>query len=70
MVIDFGGGTLDLSILNLKHNQVYEDAVYGIKFGGDDIDKELALRLMPKVYPDVSFEELESRRKDKLMNEV
>ena len=29
-----------------------------------------ALRLMPKVYPDVSFEELESRRKDKLMNEV
>ena len=39
-VIDFGGGTLDLSILNLNHNQVYEDAVYGIKFGGDDIDKE------------------------------
>lgn len=70
MVIDFGGGTLDLSILNLKHNQVYEDAVYGIKFGGDDIDKELAMRLMPKVYPGVSFEELESRRKDKLMNEV
>ena len=70
MVIDFGGGTLDLSILNLKHNQVYEDAVYGIKFGGDDIDKELALRIMPKVYPGVSFEELESRRKDKLMNEV
>jgi molecular chaperone DnaK len=25
---------------------------------------------MPKVYPGVSFEELESRRKDKLMNEV
>lgn len=70
MVIDFGGGTLDLSILNLKHNQVYEDAVYGIKFGGDDIDKELAMRLMPKVYPGVSFEELESRKKDKLMNEV
>lgn len=70
MVIDFGGGTLDLSILNLKHNQVYEDAVYGIKFGGDDIDKELALRIMPKVYPGVSFEELESRRKDKLMNEI
>ncbi|MGN0575143.1 MAG: Hsp70 family protein [Ruminococcus sp.] len=70
MVIDFGGGTLDLSILNLKHNQVFEDAVYGIKFGGDDIDRELALRLMPKVYPGVSFEELESRRKDKLMNEI
>lgn len=70
LVIDFGGGTLDLSILNLKHNQVYEDAVYGIKFGGDDIDKELALRLMPKIYPGISFDELDSRKKDKLMNEI
>ncbi len=70
MVIDFGGGTLDLSILNLKYHQVYEDAVYGIKFGGDDVDKELARSLMPKVYPGVSYEELESRKKDKLMNEV
>lgn len=70
MVIDFGGGTLDLSILDLKNNQVHEEAVYGVKFGGDDIDKELALRLSPKVYPNVSFEELESQRKDKLMNEV
>ncbi len=70
MVVDFGGGTLDLSILNLKYNQVFEEAVYGIKFGGDDIDKELALRIMPKAYPDISFEDLESRKKDKLMNEV
>jgi len=70
MVIDFGGGTLDLSILNLKHNRVYEDAVYGVKFGGDDIDKELALRIMPKIYPNVAFEELDSKKKDKLMNEV
>ena len=70
MVIDFGGGTLDLSILNLQHNKVYEDAVYGVKFGGDDIDKELAMRIMPKVYPGIPFEELESKKKDKLMNEV
>ena len=70
MVIDFGGGTLDLSILDLKQHRVYEDAVYGIKFGGDDIDKELALRIMPKIYPGVSFEELDPARKDKLMNEI
>ena len=70
MVIDFGGGTLDLSILDLKQNRVYEDAVYGIKFGGDDIDKELALRIMPRIYPGISFEELDSARKDKLMNEI
>ena len=70
LVIDFGGGTLDLSILNLKQNKIYEDAVYGIKFGGDNIDKELALRIMPKIYPDTSFDELDSKKKDKLMNEV
>ncbi len=70
MVIDFGGGTLDLSILNLKCNKVFEDAVYGVKFGGDDIDKELAQRLLPKIYPNTSFEDLEATNKDKLMNEV
>lgn len=70
LVIDFGGGTLDLSILNLKHKKVYEDAVFGVKFGGDDIDKELALRIMPKIFPGVSFDELDSRKKDKLMNEI
>lgn len=70
MVIDFGGGTLDLSILDLRQKRVYEDAVYGVKFGGDDIDRELALRLMPKIYPDVSLDELDSKKKDRLMNEV
>lgn len=70
MVIDFGGGTLDLSILSLKNNMVFEEAVYGIKFGGDDIDKELALRLMPKIFPKQSYDELNSREKDRLMNEA
>lgn len=70
LVIDFGGGTLDLSILSLRQNCVYEDAVYGIKFGGDDIDKELAERLMPKLYPATHFEYLDSKRKDRLMNEI
>ena len=70
MVIDFGGGTLDLSILNLSHNCVYEDAVYGVKFGGDDIDLELAKRLLPRIYPGTAFEVLPPAMKDRLMNEV
>lgn len=70
MVIDFGGGTLDISILNVSRNKVYESAVYGVKFGGDDIDKELAQRMMPKIYPGISFDELDSKKKDKLMNEI
>ena len=70
MVIDFGGGTLDLSILSIRNNQVYEGAVYGVKFGGDDIDRELVMRIMPKIYPNISFDELESKKKDKLINEI
>ncbi|MBP1547064.1 MAG: Hsp70 family protein [Oscillospiraceae bacterium] len=67
MVIDWGGGTLDLSILNLKGNTITEEAVYGIKYGGDDIDEELARRLQPKAYPDYSFDELPSDKKDILL---
>lgn len=67
MVIDWGGGTLDLSILNLKGNTVTEEAVYGVKYGGDNIDKELAYRLQPKAFPDYSFDELPSEKKDILL---
>ena len=76
LVYDFGGGTFDVTILTVTSKSTGIPAfdikgTYGVpNLGGDDIDKELAMRLMPKVYPGVSFEELESRRKDKLMNEV
>lgn len=45
MVLDWGGGTFDISILNLKKNSVTELAVFGDKIGGDDIDDELAKRI-------------------------
>lgn len=70
LVIDWGGGTLDLSILKLKDKKIYEEAVYGVKYGGDDIDNELALRIHPKVYPGISFDELEPSKKDKLIKNV
>lgn len=70
LVIDWGGGTLDLSILKLKENKIYEEAVYGAKYGGDDIDKELAERLSPKVFPDESFESLDPSKKDRLMRNI
>ncbi len=70
MVIDWGGGTLDLSILNISENKIYEEAVYGVKFGGDDIDRELAHRIQPKIYSDSSFDDLASVRKDRLMRNV
>jgi len=45
MVLDWGGGTFDISILNMKKNSVTEVAVYGERVGGDDIDIELAHRI-------------------------
>ncbi|MEE1125322.1 MAG: Hsp70 family protein [Acutalibacteraceae bacterium] len=45
MVIDWGGGTLDISILEVENKKVREVSVYGAKIGGDDIDRELAERV-------------------------
>ena len=42
MVLDWGGGTFDISILNVGDKSVEEVAVYGEEIGGDDIDLELA----------------------------
>ena len=49
MVLDWGGGTFDISILDLKKNAVTEIAVFGEKVGGDDIDMELARRVHAEI---------------------
>jgi molecular chaperone DnaK len=41
-VFDWGGGTLDISVLKLLDNRVFELATMGISLAGDDIDNELA----------------------------
>jgi molecular chaperone DnaK len=44
MVLDWGGGTFDISILNLSGTNIFEVAVWGDNIGGDNIDRELAER--------------------------
>lgn len=44
-VFDWGGGTLDISILEIRKNELKELAIHGIKLGGDDIDKLLAKKV-------------------------
>lgn len=44
-VFDWGGGTLDVSILNIKNNIVRELATEGLFLAGNDIDRKLANRL-------------------------
>lgn len=49
MVIDWGGGTLDISVLDLKEGKIFESALSGERIGGDDIDIELARRIHSKI---------------------
>ena len=49
MVIDWGGGTLDISVLDLKQDKIYESAVWGERIGGDDIDNEFARRMHARI---------------------
>lgn len=73
MVIDWGGGTLDISILDLKGSCIYEDSVYGDKIGGDDIDLELAKRvhskLVAKTNININFDEMSLEDKDKIISQ-
>lgn len=49
MVLDWGGGTLDISILKLTGTSIHEIAVWGDHIGGDDIDLELAERIHSRI---------------------
>ena len=55
MVLDWGGGTFDISILNTGENSVEEIAVYGEDIGGDDIDLEFAKRVHSDIANSSSF---------------
>lgn len=72
MVIDWGGGTLDISILDLRGTCIYENSVYGDKLGGDDIDIELAHRihskLVSKTNVKINFDDMTSSQKDNIIS--
>ena len=44
-VFDWGGGTLDVSVLKNENGKLYELATAGISVAGDDIDQKLARRI-------------------------
>lgn len=73
MVLDWGGGTYDISILDIKKNSVSEATVFGERVGGDDIDLELARRVHADILRRVdnpnkiSFEEMSPTSKDSMI---
>ena len=52
IVLDWGGGTIDISILRLIGTSIHEISVWGDHIGGDDIDRELAERVHAKIASD------------------
>lgn len=71
-VIDWGGGTLDISILENKGGEIRELAAGGIDIGGDDIDLKLAHWVHQKVASEKginkSFEEMSASDRDMLIS--
>lgn len=75
MVADWGGGTLDVSILETDGSRVKEASVYGEKVGGDDVDYALAQRVHSMLGDKVedksklcAFEEMSSADRDKMIS--
>lgn len=71
MVIDWGGGTIDISILDFQHNKLYEQLVFGDRIGGDDIDLLLAEKLhgnlVKKTGLMINFAEMSAKEKDDMV---
>ena len=72
-VFDWGGGTLDVTILKVENGNVFEMASSGMQFAGDDIDKKIAqkmhTRFMRNKTPAISFDELDAVTKDRLLSQ-
>lgn len=71
-VFDWGGGTLDISILEITKNRLTELAVMGNHLGGDDIDKLLAEKVHSKIAIQSqeigNFDDMSDKDRDSLIN--
>lgn len=70
-VFDWGGGTLDISVLENRNGRVKELATAGLKLGGDDIDRLMAERVHSKVAgrrgKAIPFDEMPPPARDKML---
>lgn len=67
-VFDWGGGTLDVSVLKHSKGRVYELATAGRDVAGDFIDNKIAHRIHAKIARkkgvDIAFEDMPSKAQD------
>lgn len=70
-VFDWGGGTLDISILQNKSGKIYELGVNGLDLGGDNIDIKLANWVHSKVMKQkgkkIGFQDMEPKYQDLML---
>lgn len=73
MVFDWGGGTLDISLLKVEKGKVYEEATSGWPVAGDKIDETIAEfvhnQFVKQYDLKTSFNDLSVRDKTKLLAE-
>lgn len=71
-VFDWGGGTLDVVVLNIDHGNISELAAEGMAFAGNDIDLKFAgkmhTRLMRNKTPVIPMEGLPATTRDQLIS--
>lgn len=67
-VFDWGGGTLDISVIKHNNGNVYELATIGKNIAGDDIDKKIAYKMHDKIArkkgKSIAFEDMPAGAKD------
>lgn len=70
-VFDWGGGTLDVAVIQITEGRITELATEGIDIAGDHIDRKLAEKMHAKFTrgkePVISFDNLDARTKDQLL---
>lgn len=70
-VFDWGGGTLDVSILHIESGRVEEITTDGMNMAGDNIDKKIAEQMHKKYClnkgVNKSFEEVDGKSRDRLI---
>jgi molecular chaperone DnaK len=70
-VFDWGGGTLDISVLEVAGGVVHERSTVGLAQAGDDLDRAIALylhgRLMRERGTSMAFEQVPTRDRDLLL---
>jgi molecular chaperone DnaK len=70
-VFDWGGGTLDISLISIENHMVSELAVAGKQLGGNDIDQMLAkhihARIMLQASDARSFDDLTPAERDQIV---